>query len=210
MKLVEGQTLAERLANQDSAGQDSQDLLQVFWQVCNIMSYAHARGIVHRDLKPANVMIGAMGEVQVMDWGLAKVLVRSDMEIEQGEPATTDEGIAGSWTEGLDTVCGSDLGTQLGTVLGTPAYMPPEQARGEVETLDERCDVFGLGAILCAILTGQPPFVGQDAHEAAHQAAAADLADAFARLDGCGAEDALVLLAKRCLASDPDNRRLRS
>ena len=90
--------------------------------------------------------------------------------------------------------------------MGTPDYMAPEQARGEVESLDERTDVFGLGSILCSILTGQPPFVGGNSLQLALQAARADLADAFARLDGCGADPHLVALAKRCLAAKPKDR----
>src|SRR5262249_48681150 len=128
----------------------------------------------------------AFGEVQVMDWGLAK---RSGIRAE--EPAG---GAAGpSQTGG-------------GRVLGTPAYMAPEQARGEVEQLDERCDVFGLGALLCQILTGQPPYVGTEGASVHQQAKQADLAQAWARLEGSGAEEDLVRLARRCLAAERDER----
>src|SRR5208283_673453 len=86
---------------------------------------------------------------------------------------------------GSDTPAGPQ--TEAGQVLGTPAYMAPEQARGQVASLDERCDVFGLGAILCHVLTGRPPFRG-GAEEARQLAQAGDVVDAFARLDGCGAD----------------------
>src|SRR5262249_25374461 len=92
-----------------------------------------------------------------------------------------------------------------GSVLGTPAYMAPEQARGDVELIDERADVFGLGALLCDILTGQPPFPGR-ADEATRRAQQAHLEDALARLDGCGADAELVDLARRCLAARPEGR----
>src|SRR5262249_58158445 len=82
-------------------------------------------------------------------------------------------------------------------------YMAPEQARGEVETLDARADVFGLGAILCEVLTGQPPFVGADVKQIMRRAARGDVADAFARLGACGADAELAELAKRCLAAEP-------
>jgi serine/threonine-protein kinase len=93
----------------------------------------------------------------------------------------------------------------VGQVLGTPGYMAPEQARGEVEKLDERCDVFGLGALLCVILTGQPPYRGARA-EVLKRAQQADQADARARLDNCGADAELVCLAKTCLVPQREDR----
>src|SRR5262249_10559668 len=153
---------------------------KVFEQVCQALAYAHAQGVIHRDLKPANVMVGAFGEVQVMDWGLAKGLSPAPADAVSEPPA---DGGGGS-----PTVCGGGGETQAGTVLGTPGYMAPEQARGEADALDERCDVFGLGAMLCNILTGHPPFSGEAPEARVRQAARGDLAEAFARLDGCGAD----------------------
>src|SRR5262249_46036734 len=120
---------------------DLPDFLAIFSQVCQTMAYAHSRGILHRDLKPANIMVGAFSEVQVMDWGLAKVL---------GQQRATDTAIQPQELSTIYTtrMAGAEPSTQAGTVLGTPAYMAPEQARGEIDQLDERCDVFGLGALL--------------------------------------------------------------
>ena len=102
---------------------------------------------------------------------------------------------------------GSETDRSLaGSVMGTPAYMAPEQARGEIERLDERCDVFALASILCEILTGQPAFTGRSAVEVSRIAARADTADAMARLDGCGADIELIALAKDCLAAKPEDR----
>jgi serine/threonine-protein kinase len=201
MKLVKGRTLAALLAEHRDPSQDRPRLLKVFEQVCQAVAYAHARGVIHRDLKPSNVMVGAFGEVQVMDWGLAKVLSR---ERQRPEPEPTS--VIRTARSSSDTPPGAGAHTAAGQVMGTPAYMAPEQARGEVDRLDARCDVFGLGALLCQILTGRPPYVGSDSEEVQHKATAADLADAFARLDGCGADAELTALAKRCLAAEREDR----
>jgi eukaryotic-like serine/threonine-protein kinase len=208
MKLVRGKTLAELLAARADVLDDRPRFLGVFEQVCQTVAYAHARGVIHRDLKPSNIMVGAFGEVQVMDWGLAKVLPQasSGTEAQGGERERThDTSVICTARSGNAGATESGWQTEAGALLGTPAYMPPEQARGDVELLDERADVFGLGAILCVILTGQPPFTGP--RDVAHdKASAARLDDACARLDGCGADAELVALAKRCLAVEPSAR----
>jgi tetratricopeptide (TPR) repeat protein len=203
MKLIAGQTLADELKTADRPR-----LLQAFAQVCQAVGFAHSRGVIHRDLKPANVMVGAFGEVQVMDWGLAKDLTGRPLADEAGPPEVP-AAPRGS-TDAVRTVrlaaAGESTGdqTRAGTVLGTPAYMAPEQARGEAT--DARSDVFALGGMLCAILTGQPPFRGDSATEVIQQAGAADLADVNARLDSCGAGVELLALCRRCLNPDPAAR----
>jgi serine/threonine-protein kinase len=198
MKVVEGRTLANLLDNRKSPADDLPRLLTIFEQVCQAVAYAHSKGVIHRDLKPANVMVGAFGEVQVMDWGLAKVLVSPERQRpENGAAQLPDLG-----SQPGSTV--DELGT-TGTV-GTPQYMPPEQARGEAANADERADVFGLGAILCEILSGQPPFVAGDSAEVLAKAALGQLGDAFSRLDGCGADGELVALCKACLARHAADR----
>jgi tetratricopeptide (TPR) repeat protein/tRNA A-37 threonylcarbamoyl transferase component Bud32 len=195
LKLIKGRTLAELLHERPHPAHDLARWVALFGQVCQTVAYAHSRGILHRDLKPSNIMVGAFGEVQVMDWGLAKVL---------GSPAAADAAIQ---TEELSTIATvrtaeEELATQDGAVLGTPAFMAPEQARGEIERLDERADVFGLGAILCVLLTGKPPYVASSKAEVYRQAKEAVLTDAYARLEACGADDELVRLAKTCLRPD--------
>ena len=96
--------------------------------------------------------------------------------------------------------------TAMGSVMGTPAYMPPEQALGEIDRLDERADVFGLGAILCEILTGKPPYVGKDSVEVFRQTAKGNLDDCFERLEASGVEPELVAIARRALSADLENR----
>jgi WD40 repeat protein len=193
MRLVKGQTLARLLAERPSPAEGLPHLVDVFASVCQALAYAHSRGVVHRDLKPSNVMVGAFGEVQVMDWGLAKVLDQAPTEAAPGAGAGTL----------FTTRASAGWQTEAGAVLGTPAYMAPEQARGELNRVDERSDVFGLGAVLCHLLTGRPPYHGPDAQRQARQA---DLADAFAGLDRCGADAGLIALTKRCLAAEPGGR----
>ncbi|HEY7427717.1 MAG TPA: protein kinase [Gemmataceae bacterium] len=199
MKLVRGHTLETLLEERVNSTAELPRLLTIFEQVCQTVAYAHAQGIIHRDLKPANIMVGAFGEVQVMDWGLAKVL---DWAWGDGIVAGRDAGMSARTMESTDP----GLQTQAGQAMGTYAYMPPEQARGEVDRLDERSDVFGLGAILCEILIGTPPFCGQNAEELFERAKACDHQEAMARLDGCGAEATLLRLTKACLAAEPDDR----
>ncbi len=193
MKLVRGRTLAQELNGADRA--DLSRLLDHFQRVCLTVGFAHARGIVHRDLKPSNVMVGAYGEVQVMDWGLAKLASHEypTVRAERTEPAAgPGRGRVGA--------------TSAGQVKGTPAYMSPEQARGE--PVDDRSDVFALGGILTAVLTGAPPFAGDTVADTVRRAARAELADCFARLGACGADAELVAVARRCLAPDPADRYL--
>ena len=203
MKLVKGRTLAEILDERSEPSGDHPRLLAIFLDVAQTMAYAHARGVIHRDLKPSNIMVGSFGEVQVMDWGLAKVLPRGGAtdDARAGKLEMHETVIATAWS-------GSDSGdfSQAGSVLGTPAYMAPEQARGENDHLDERADVFALGSILCEILTGEPAFSGRSSAEILRLAANGDLSRAWKRLESCLADAELVALARDTLAPEPDDR----
>lgn len=204
MKLIKGRTLEQLLRQRSDPAAERGRFVAVFEQVCQAVAYAHAHQVIHRDLKPGNVMVGSFGEVQVMDWGLAKVLTATAV------PASPDtdpgETVAGTLIRGSDADGSDGSYTQAGSILGTLAYIPPEQAAGEVSKVDRRSDVFGLGAILTVILTGTPPYSGTNAEAVRVMAIRGDLAACLARLDGCGAEPELVALCKRCLAFAPADR----
>jgi serine/threonine-protein kinase len=202
MKLVKGKTLSALLQERSGLDQDRARYLAVFQQVCQTMAYAHSRGVIHRDLKPSNVMVGAFGEVQVVDWGFAKVLRQGGIDDER----RTLQGAAAEQTI-VETVRSGSVGSEscAGSVMGTPAYMPPEQARGDIEKLTERSDVFSLGAILCEVLTGLPPYHAKDVPLLV-QAAKTQLDAARERLDACGADKELVDLVLRCLTPSPTAR----
>jgi len=190
MKLIKGETLTALLER----GEKSSVLIGVFERIAQTMAYAHDRGVIHRDLKSTNVMVGAFGEAQVVDWGFAKVLGRPDTARQHGDTMVATVRSGGEGSQSI-----------MGSVMGTPGYMPPEQAMGQVDELTERADVFSLGAILCEILTRQPPYTGtvQDQLLAAAQAR---LDQAHARLTECNAPDAIKQLARDCLAPLPKDR----
>jgi eukaryotic-like serine/threonine-protein kinase len=199
MKLIKGDTLEDLLKRRADPAEGRGRFVAAFEQVCQAVAYAHAHDVIHRDLKPANVMVGAFGEVQVMDWGLAKVLGARPEGRTDPEETTAPTAVL-SLRESDDPL------TRAGSVLGTPAFMPPEQAAGAVATIDRRSDVFGLGAVLAVVLTGRPPFVADTSESARVKAAQGDMSECFARLGACGADPDLVALCQRCLAPRPEDR----
>jgi serine/threonine protein kinase len=143
MKFVEGQRLDKHI----EAVPSLPNRLRLFLRICDAVAFAHARGVLHRDLKPANVMIGAFGEILVMDWGLAKILRDSARSEAPADPDATifqPPNAHPGETESTQTTAV----TGHGTILGTPGYMSPEQARGDIAQLDQRSDIFSLGALL--------------------------------------------------------------
>src|SRR5262249_6499232 len=202
MKLVKRPTPGHPPAAPPGAAARPPPCLSTFAAAARTLAYSHTRGVIHRDLKPSNVMVGSFGEVQVMDWGPARVLPRggvvADAKTGKEPPA-----------EALITTARSGSDRELsraGSVMGTPSYMPPEQARGQIGLINERADVFALGSILCEVLTGSPAVTGRTATEILRKAAGGDTADALARLDRCGSEADLIALARDCLAVEREDR----
>ncbi len=173
MKLIEGTSLREILQKIRDGDQETvmhyplSRLLEIFQKVCDGIAYAHSRRVVHRDLKPDNVMVGAFGEVLVLDWGIAKVL--RDTPTHE-ETAAGQEGIGEMPDAG-----GGEFATMVGQVKGTPNYMAPEQAEGRVNDIDERTDIYALGGILYTILTLYPPIVGNNVMEILEKVSSGDI-----------------------------------
>ena len=201
MELVDGRSLSQILAQQASTDADQNRLIGIFEKICQTVAYAHARGVIHRDLKPANVIVGAFGQVQVLDWGLAKVL----SQVEGDAPASleTPQTVRG---ESEDTSHGQLFATRLAAGMGTRGYASPEQTRGELAVVDRRSDVYSLGAMLCEILTGEPAMAKSARANGSPDEASLDPREPLARLDRCCADSALVELAKQCLSPEPDDR----
>ncbi|MBW7863405.1 MAG: protein kinase [Candidatus Hydrogenedentes bacterium] len=152
MKLVKGKTLGDALRERTTL-RGRLELLHNFVDLCQAVAYAHSRGVIHRDIKPANVMIGDFGETVVLDWGLAKT---KNMKAHPAEGMDDMDGPPEAGAAGK---------TMYGRAVGTPQYMSPEQAKGQLDKIDERSDVYSLGAVLYQILTGVPPFSGDNTRD---------------------------------------------
>jgi eukaryotic-like serine/threonine-protein kinase len=164
MRLVQGKSLAAvlELAREHRENWTQTRVVDVIVKVCETLAFAHSRGVIHRDLKPDNIMVGAFGETYVMDWGLAKMTRGDDGDLEVGhEPASAGQTVLIGPPEVLPVgsgASGSSAETEMGCVLGTAWYMPPEQASGQINELDERSDIYSVGAILYELLSGRRPY----------------------------------------------------
>lgn len=160
MRFIQGESLKEAIESHHTKkfptpsekAVEFRQLLTRFVAVCQAVAFAHDRGILHRDLKPANIMLGKFGETLVVDWGLAKVLGKSTSDVSS---------VSALIPKGKD----DSSETRHGAVVGTPAYMSPEQARGEVDGLGPTSDIYSLGATLFSIVTGERPVQGQSTAE---------------------------------------------
>ena len=170
MKRVRGVTLEQVLSALAAGDAETarrfprRRLLTAFVSVCRAVDYAHTRGVIHRDLKPSNIMLGEFGEVSVLDWGIARV--RSSPELEPSSAVASAEDALGATLDArVVTPGGGAAPTAYGSLLGTPGFMSPEQARGEIDRVDARSDVFALGAVLFELLTLAPLIRGVSARD---------------------------------------------
>jgi serine/threonine protein kinase len=146
MKYVRGNRLDEYAAETESL----RDRLRKFQAACDAVAFAHAHRVIHRDLKPQNIMIGSFGEVLVLDWGVAKILRKDETASEADTLMLPAHRSNHKPSDAIEN-------TGHGTIIGTRHYMSPEQARGEIDRLDERSDVYSLGAVLYFLLTNRSP-----------------------------------------------------
>jgi serine/threonine-protein kinase len=197
MKEIQGRTLRELITGLHSArqlgsfvptsdGWTLRRLIEVFRTVCEAIAFAHSKGVLHRDLKPDNVMVGDYGEVYVVDWGLSRLL-NTPSEDEDEHPAGSPRRREGQ--------------TRHGVVVGTPAYMPPEQARGDRDRMGPWSDVWALGALLYAISYGRPPYRGS-----AEQVLQLVQAGPPAPVEGMHVPEAIVDVWRRCMCMNPEDR----
>ena len=200
MKLLEGETLAERLARCDAPprGQPLEDLLRIVTRICDAVAFAHDRDVLHLDLKPGNIFLGDHGQVYVTDWGLAIDLRR------HGGAAATRTPTSNAAPSLRRTV--SVEAADATMIEGTPAYMAPEQARGERRAIDVRTDVYGIGGIVYEILTLRAPRNGNSLVEVLTTACTEPVADPEAVLPGGTVPHGLARIAMKALAMRSEDR----
>ena len=192
MKRVEGMVLTDWMVGRAGSAAHRFEVIQLFLKICDTMAFAHSRGVVHRDLKPRNIMVGTYGEVLVMDWGLAKVMGAAEPRLDSGSDLKLSEA--------------ADHETLAGTAVGTPAYMSPEQARGELLRVDHRSDVYGLGVILYEMIADASPYVRGDLRRTVAQVSAGQWAPISKQPKCRDLPRRLAAVVHKAMAFSPDDR----
>jgi serine/threonine-protein kinase len=197
MKLVRGIRLDQAImeaGDQRLNPSKLAEFLQIFLKVCDAVAFAHSHGVLHRDLKPSNIMVGDFGQVYVLDWGVARLARRDPL------PADDEK----NRSVRISRPAGLELDAR-GSLIGTPSFMAPEQVELDLDQLDERCDIFGLGAILYAIVTAEPPFQGSTINEVINSAR---LGVFLTPSESCGGRvpPGLEQIILKAMAHDPRNR----
>ncbi len=191
MRLVRGRTLADWIISAHSAPappETLRDMLGAFLKVCDAVAFAHSRGVLHLDMKPENIIVEDFGAVYLMDWGLSRLI----SETPGGAPSVA--------------VSPDAAGALVSGVIGSPSYMSPEQAMGTAGVVTERTDVFGLGAVLYAILSGRPPYLADTLNEVLEKARNGDMPPLPRSPRGTPLPARICHIAMRALALDPAAR----
>ncbi len=209
MRRLEGKTLAVEIDEARRAWPGLGDLerarirmrfLQAFISAANAVAFAHSRGVIHRDLKPSNIVLGGFGEAYVIDWGLAKVLGGGREDAQPAGPGSAEEFLRRTFEEIENGLSVSDLTTISGVLKGTPAFMSPEQAAGYAGELDERSDIYSLGAVLYQILAFVPPVEGGSVLEVLSRIQSGDIVPPGLRAPGYGIPAELEAIAMKALS----------
>ena len=224
MQRVRGRDLSEIIdcVAREEEGWTLPRAVGVVLRVCEAMAHAHSKGVIHRDLKPGNVMVGRFGETYVIDWGLAKAVgspEAANIRLREVAVSAPPDGEGSSEGEApsvvrthrqadSDSDPASPLWTMEGDVIGTPAYMSPEQARGRIEEVDERSDVYGAGALLYHLLSGKRPYSTSGSRRSPQEVLGMVLHGPPDPLRSAapGAPDELVAIGEKAMARDPERR----
>ena len=193
MKMVEGETLAQRIKAIGEVRLQPDhlaELLQILIKVCEALSFAHSRGVIHRDVKPSNIMVGQFGQVYIMDWGVARLVAPN-------EDTGSDRRVGVSAVAEIDSP---------GSIIGSPAYMAPEQVEGLHEALDARTDVFALGATLYHVLTGRPPYTESNYYKLLTQVLTCDFRPPDEVMGDGVLPPGLTRIVMRAMAPNPEDR----
>ncbi|MBN1906211.1 MAG: protein kinase [Deltaproteobacteria bacterium] len=197
MKKVRGKVLYELINEKDLSQRTDKDifhLIQIMIKVCDAVSYAHSKGVIHRDIKPDNIMVGSFGQVYLMDWGIARIKKGGVSDIAKMELPEIKKRKQFSMREEVQ-----------GNIFGTPCYMSPEQARGDLDSIDERSDVFSIGATLYEILTGLRPIPGDSLRDMVINARICEISPPDERVD-FPLPLGLIRITMKAMSKEPADR----